>query len=66
MTRKEVHQMWAKADTMAENIYIAHLTGIGLKQAKKDQQSLRLLVQMAREYNLVYNGQYNEYINIKL
>jgi hypothetical protein len=66
MTNKEINQMWAKAETMAENIYIAHLMGIGLEQAKKDQQSLRLLVQMAREYGFIYNGQYDEYLNMKL
>ena len=66
MTNKEINQMWTRAETMAENIYIAHLMGIGLGQAKKDQQSLRLLVQMAREYGLVYNGQYDEYLDIQL
>ena len=66
MSNKEIAQAWSRAERLAENIYLAYTTGIGLEQAKKDQQSLRLWLQMVKEYGLVYNGVYDEYVTLKL
>ena len=66
MNKKEIAQAWARAERLAENIYLAYITGVGLIQAKKDQQSLRLWLQMVKEYGLVYNGNLDEYATLKL
>lgn len=66
MTNKEIADAWKKAGEMAERIYAAYITGVGVKQAKKDQQSLKLWLGMVKEYGLVYNGSLDEYANMKL
>lgn len=66
MSNKEIAQAWERAWRLAENINTAYYTGIGLEQARKDQQSLRLWLQMVKEYGLVYNGALDEYATMKL
>lgn len=66
MTNYEIQQCWEKAERLAENIANAYYTGIGIKQARKDQENLKLWLQMVKEYGLVYNGSLDEYIALKL
>lgn len=57
---------WERARLCAESVWLAHCTGEAVNQAKLDQQWLRQWVKEAREAGLVYNGCYDEYINLKL
>lgn len=66
MTNIEITQAWERAERMAETIYTAYALGIGTEQAKKDQKSLAILVNMAKENGFVYNGCYDEILNLKL
>lgn len=66
MTNIEITQAWDRAAKMAKTIYAAYALGIGIEQAKKDQKSLAILVNMAKENGFVYNGCYDEILNLKL
>ena len=66
MTNREIAQSWERAEKMAERIYGAYITGIGTTQAIKDQKSLAIWLNIARESGLVYNGSLDEYITMKL
>ena len=66
MTNREIADAWARAERMAERIYEAYITGIGTSQAIKDQKSLALWLNIARESGLVYNGYFDEYVTMKL
>ena len=66
MNNQEIALAWKKANRLAENIYAAYVTHIGLEQARKDQKSLRLWLQMVKEYGLVYNGSLDFYAELKL
>ena len=66
MNKQEIALAWEKANCLAENIYSAYVTHIGLEQARKDQKSLRLWLQMVKEYGLVYNGSLDFYAELKL
>ena len=66
MNNKEIALAWEKAYRLAENIYSAYITHIGIEQAKKDQQSLRLWLQMVNEYGLIYNGNLDFYAQLEL
>ena len=57
---------WQRAKLCAESVWLAHCTGQNIGQAKLDQNWLRQWVKEAREAGLVYNGRYDEYINMKL
>lgn len=57
---------WQRAELCAESIWLAHCTEKNIGQAKLDQQWLRQWIKEAREAGLVYNGKYDEYINMKL
>lgn len=57
---------WNRAKLCAESIWVAYATQRGLGQAKLDQGWLRQWVKEAREAGLVYNGQYDEFILLKL
>ena len=66
MSNKEIALAWERAADMAERIWLAYITGIGIEQARKDQQSLILWLGMVAEYGLVYNGSLDEYVTLKL
>ena len=66
MNSKEIALAWAKAERLAERIWDAYITGVGVEQARKDQKSLALWLGMVREYGLVYNGSLDEYVALKL
>lgn len=66
MNNREIALAWEKAERLAENIWTAYATGVGVEQAKKNQKSLALWLDMAREYGLVYNGSLDEYVKLEL
>lgn len=57
---------WQRAELCAESVWLAHCTEKNIGQAKLDQEWLRQWIKEAREAGLVYNGRYDEYLNIKL
>lgn len=62
MSNYEIKLAWERAERQAERITAAYYTGVGVEQARKDQQNLRFWLQMVREYGLVYNGCYDEIV----
>lgn len=66
MNNREIALAWEKAERLAENIWSAYATGVGVEQAKKNQKSLALWLDMVREYGLVYNGSLDEYVALEL
>ena len=66
MNNREIALAWEKAERLAESIWSAYVTGVGVEQAKKDQKSLALWLDMVKEYGLVYNGSLDEYVTLKL
>lgn len=65
MTNEEIALAWERAERMVERIWEAHVLGIGVEQARKDQKSLALWLSVVRENNYVYNGVYDEYVTLK-
>lgn len=61
-----IEYYWTRARLCVENIWLAYITQRGLGQARLDQNWLRQWIKEAREAGLVYNGQYDEYISLKL
>jgi hypothetical protein len=51
---------------MVERIWEAHVLGVGVERARKDQKSLALWLKMVKEYGYIYNGAYDEYVTLKL
>ena len=66
MTNQEIKLCWERAEQMAIRIWGAYVTCVGVEQAKKDQKSLALWLDMVKEYGLVYNGSLDEYVTLKL
>lgn len=66
MTNIEIKEAWAKAEQMAIRIWEVYVTGIGVEQARKDQKSLKVWIDLVRENKIVYNGCYDEYITLKI
>lgn len=66
MNNREIALAWAKAERLVESIWSAYVTGVGVEQAKKDQKSLALWLDMVKEYGLVYNGSLDDYVTLKL
>lgn len=66
MTNREIANAWALAERKAEIIWEAYVSGVGIDQARKAQQDLRLWLDMVKEYGLVYNGGLDEYAMLKL
>jgi hypothetical protein len=65
MTNEEVAKGWERAKMLAMRIWDAYVYEVGTSQAKKDQQSLKIWLDLMREFGYVYNGQYDEYVNLK-
>ena len=61
-----IEYYWNRAKLCAESIWNAYATQRGLGQAKLDQGWLRQWVKEATEAGLIYNGQYDEFILLKL
>lgn len=57
---------WNRARLCVESVWEAYVTGRELGQAKLDQQWLKQWIKEAREAGLVYNGQYDEFVLLKL
>lgn len=66
MSNYEIQLAWERAERMAQRIFEAYVTGLGVKQAKKDQESLRVWLACVKENRIVYNGCYDEYLTMKL
>ena len=66
MSNYEIQLAWERAERMVQRIFEAYVTGLGVKQAKKDQESLRAWLEIVRENGLVYNGCFDEYVVMKL
>lgn len=66
MSNEEIALAWERAEHMVERIWEAHVLGIGVEQARKDQKSLALWLSVVRENNYVYNGIYDEYVTLKI
>jgi hypothetical protein len=66
MTRREIQRAWEHANQLAELIWEAYVTGIGIDQAIKHQQSLKVWLDLVRENGYVYNGNLDEYVNLRL
>ena len=61
-----IEYYWNRAKLCAESIWVAYVTQHGLGQAKLDQGWLGQWVKEAKEAGLIYNGQYDEFILLKL
>lgn len=66
MSNEEIAFAWERAERMVERIWEAHVLGVGVEHAKKDQKSLALWLSVVRENNYVYNGIYDEYVTLKI
>ena len=66
MTNQEIALCWERAERMVARIWEAYILGTNVAQAKEDQKSLALWLNMVREYGYVYNGCYDEYVTLKL
>ena len=66
MSNEEIALAWERAERMAERIWEAHVLGIGVEQARKDQKSLALWLSVVRVNGYVYNGAYDEYVTLKI
>ena len=66
MTNQEIKLCWACAERMVARIWEAYILGTNLAQAREDQKSLALWLNMVKEYGLVYNGAYDQYVTLKL
>ncbi len=66
MSNHEITLCWERAERMVARIWEAYILGTNKAQAKEDQKSLALWLGMVREYGLVYNGAYDEYVTLKL
>lgn len=61
-----IEYYWTRAKLCAESVWVAYVTQRELGQAKLDQGWLKQWVKEAKEAGLVYNGQYDEFILLKL
>jgi hypothetical protein len=66
MNNQEIALCWERAKRMAERIWEAYIFGTNKEQAKADQKSLALWLDMVKEYGLIYNGSLDEYVTLKL
>ena len=66
MSNREIALAWERAKRLADNIWTAYITGVGIAQAKQDQKSLKVWLDLVRENGLVYNGSLDEFLKIKL
>ena len=66
MTNREIKLSWEKADRLAELIWEAYVTGVGIEQAKKHQKTLAFWLECVRANGIAYNGKYDEYVKLKL
>lgn len=66
MSNYEIQLAWERAERMVQRIFEAYVTGLGIKQAKRDQESLRAWLACVKENGFVYNGCYDEYLTMKL
>lgn len=66
MTKREVKQAWERANRLAELIWEAYVTGIGIDRAIKHQKSLKVWLDLVRENGYVYNGNLDEFVNLRL
>lgn len=66
MSSQEIALSWERAKRLAERIWEAYVTGIGVAQAKKDQKSLQVWVNLVRENGIIYNGCFDEYLELNL
>lgn len=65
MTTEEVARGWKRAEMLAERIWEAYVYEVGVEQAKKDQKTLKVWLDLMREFGYVYNGRYDEYVALK-
>jgi hypothetical protein len=66
MSNQEIQYSWERAERYAQAILEAKWLGIDVEGAKTKQKSLRLWLDMVREYGLVYNGALDEYATMQL
>lgn len=66
LSNELIDYYWKRAELCAQSVWTAHCLGADIGQAKFDQQWLRQWVKEAKEAGLVYNGQYDEFISLKL
>lgn len=66
MSPAEIAQCWKRAEQLATQIWEAYVTEVGLESAKKAQKTLAHWIKMVKEYGIVYNGYYDEYLALKL
>lgn len=66
LSRELIEYYWNRAKLCVESIWLAYATQRGLGQAKLDQNWLRLWLKEVRKAGLIYNGQYDEFVSLKL
>ena len=66
LSAEVIEYYWQRATLCAKSIWTAYCTNKDIGQAKLDQSWLRQWIKEAREAGLVYNGQYDEFILLKL
>ena len=66
MSNSEIALAWERAERMVARIWEAYVLGANVEQARKDQKSLALWLDMVREYGYIYNGAYDEYVTLKI
>lgn len=66
MSNREIQLAWERAYRMAESIFEAHALGIHKEQSRKEQKSLAVWLKIVREGGIVYNGNLDEYVTMKI
>lgn len=66
MTKEELAKGWAHAQILANLIWEAYVFEVAVEKAKKAQQSLKIWLDLMREFGYVYNGELDEFVNLRL
>lgn len=66
MTNREIALAWEQVYEMAQRILRGYYFGENLLQARKDQKSLEVWLNLVKMDNLVYNGRYDYLLKLKL
>lgn len=66
MSNHEIALAWERANRMAIRIQEAYWFGHQVEQARKDQKSLKLWLDIVKENGYCYNGSLDEYVTMKI
>ena len=66
LSNELIDYYWKRAELCAQSVWKAYCLGIDIGQVKLDHEWLRQWIKEAKEAKLAYNGNYDEYLTIKL